>query len=162
MAVLSSFMFKWCKEDPVLHVVSGKLCNAFQGSRQTLVLGALVAIVARSHMVINESPFQTLRPLGPRSWLLSMLVNCFFGGQFQKAVEEATRSLEQSSQVKCLASSSSGPISSPSSKRQCGKTRDHGGGGWGWGWGGCFGDLPTRPLSRLLGGRGLQPEASPQ
>ncbi len=99
-----------CKGDTVLSAVSSKLHSAIQKSRLTLTClaqGAFVAIAAQPRMVLDASPFRDSRTL--RSTLLATpcVGNSLFGGQFQKAVEQATRSLEQSSQVKCLAFSGS-------------------------------------------------------
>ena len=117
MKVLSQYLHSKCRGDPVLSAVSSRLHSAVQESRQTSAQGASVAIAAQHRMVLDASPFRDSRTL--RSMLLATpyVGNSLFGGQFPKAVEEATRSLEQSSQVKRLASSGSRGGRQPSGQR---------------------------------------------
>ncbi len=106
-----------CKGDSILGALSSKLHSAAQESCQTSAQGVSVAIVAQHRMVLDACPFQNSRTF--RSMLLATpyVDNSLFVSQFQKAVEEATHSLEQSSQVKHLASSSSKGGQQASSQR---------------------------------------------
>ncbi len=100
MTVLSHYLYNKCKGDSILGAVSSKLHSATQESRQTSAQGASVATAAQRHMASDASPFKILGFLAT-----PYIGNSLFGGHFHKAAENATHSLEQSSQVKRLATS---------------------------------------------------------
>ncbi len=105
--LLSKYVYSKCGQDPVLEAVCKKLHGAIRESRQTSARGASVAIAAQRRLVVDASAFRDCRDL--RSSLLAtpFVGSSLFGGQFMSSVEAATRSQEQLSQARRLASAGS-------------------------------------------------------
>ena len=189
VTVMINYLYSHCQTDPVLKAVCNHLHGAIRESRQTSAQAASVAIASQRHMILDASAFQDCRPLRATLLFTPFVGSSLFGGQYQSSVEEATRSQEKLSQVRRLASVCSRAAQGTSGSRvpqQSQKRRTvpppllplqplshflQGMEVW-LPKGACqktgvtteclVGPLLSLRLSRALGGRGLQHEASSQ